>query len=61
MTLDEFAATGLDVLRLVPEKAGRLDGLLQFGERRIRVIRRRTVFLEQLLRDDIDALVGALR
>ena len=52
---------GLDVLRLVAEKAGGLDGLLQFRERRVRVIRRRAIFFEQLLRDDVDALVRALR
>ena len=58
--LDQFAATGLDVLRLVTKKARRPDGLLQFGERCVRVIRRRAIFFEQFRRDDIDALVRAL-
>jgi len=43
---DQFAATGLDVLRLVPKKARRPDGLLEFGERGVRVVRGRAVFLK---------------
>ena len=46
---------------LLRKKPVVLTGLLQFDERRVRKIRRRAVFLEQLLRDDIDALVRALR
>ena len=61
VTDDEFVTTSPDVLRLVAEKAGGFDGLLQPGKRRIRVIRRRTVFFEQLLRDNVDTFVGALR
>ena len=54
-------AAGLDVFGLVVEKAGRLDGLLQFHPRRLRIIRRRTVFFEQFPRHQIDAFVRALR
>jgi len=61
VTDDEFAAARPDVLRLVPKKTRRLDSLFQFGKRRIRIIRRRTVFFEQLSGDNIDAFVGALR
>ena len=60
VTFDEFAAARLDVLRLVAEKACRLDGLLQCGQRRVRIIRRRAIFFEQLFRDEVDALVSAL-
>jgi len=58
--LDELAAAVLDVLRLAAEKSGGLDELLQLRARRIREIRRRAVFFEQLRRDEVDALVRAL-
>ena len=60
MALDEFAAAVLDVLRLVAKKAGRFNGLLQLGERGVRVVRHRAIFFEQLFRDNIDAFIGAL-
>jgi hypothetical protein len=61
VTLDEFAATILNVLRLAAEKSGRLDELLQFRARRVREIFRGAIFFEQLRRDEVDALVRALR
>ena len=61
VALDEFAAAILDVLRLATEKSGGLDELLQFRARRVREIRRRAVFFEQLRRDEVDAPVRALR
>lgn len=61
MVFDEFAAARPDVLRLVPKKSRRPDGLLKFRERRIRIIRRRAIFFEQLFCDNVDAFVGALR
>src|SRR5271170_7369550 len=61
VTLDEFAAAILDVLRLAAEKSGGLDELLQFRARRVREITCRAVFFEQLRRDEVDALVRALR
>lgn len=61
MVFDKFAAAVSDVLCLIAEKARRLDGLLQFGERRIRIIRHRAIFFKQLFRDNIDAFIGALR
>jgi len=60
VTLDQLAAAILDVPRLAAEKTGGLDEPLQFGARRVREIRRRAVFFEQIRRDDIDALVSAL-
>jgi hypothetical protein len=59
--LDEFAAAILDVLGLAAEKSGGLDELLQFRARRVRKICRRAVFFEQFRRDEVDALVRALR
>jgi len=61
VALDEFAAAVLDVLRLAAEKSGGLDELLQFGARRVREIFCAAIFFEQIRRDDIDALVRALR
>ena len=61
VALDEFAAAILDVLRLAAEKSGGLDEPLQFRARRVHEIRRQAVCFEQLRRDEIDALVRALR
>src|SRR5664279_5385305 len=43
----ERGAAGLDVLRLVAEKAGGLHGFLNFRERRIREVSGTVIFLEQ--------------
>ena len=56
----ERLATGLDALGLVAEEAGRLDGLLQFGQRRPGVVGGGAILLEQVRRDQVHALVGAL-
>jgi len=61
VTLDEFAAAILDVLRLAAEKSGGLDELLQFRARRVREIFCGAIFFEQLRRDEVDAFVRALR
>ena len=61
VALNEFAAAISNVLRLVPEKARGFDGLLKFGEWSVRVIRHRAIIFEQLFRDNVDALISALR
>ena len=61
MFLDQALATAFDVLRLVVKKASCLDQLLQFLNTRSGKIRCGAILLEQVRRDDIHALVGALR
>src|SRR5258708_40316851 len=58
---NEGLTARLDALGLVTEKTGALDFLLEFGNWRGSVICRRRVFLEQLLRDDVDPFVRTLR
>ena len=50
-----------DALGLVAEKSGRFDRVLQLSLRRLRVIFRAPIFLEQRRRDHVYAFVGALR
>src|SRR5665213_379211 len=54
-------AAGSDVFRLVAEKTGGLDDLFNFREWRVRKILGTAVFFEKFRRDDVHALVRALR
>ena len=51
----------LMLLALLRKKPVRLDGPLQFGERSLGVVGGGAILLEQLRRDQVHALVGALR
>ncbi len=59
--LDQALAAALDVLRLVVEEAGGLNQLFKFFNLRPGEICCCAIFLEQIWRDDVHALVGALR
>jgi len=59
--LDQHLAAADDAFGLVSVEAGGADRLLQLGRIGVREIVRGAVLLEQVFRDLIDALVGALR
>jgi hypothetical protein len=58
---DEFRGHRPQALRLVSIKSGRANYPLQFFLRNLRVVSRPLAALEKILRDNVDALVGALR
>ena len=59
--LHQRLAAGLEALGLVAEEPGRLDGPLQSGQGSPGVVGGGAILLEQVRRDQVHALVGALR
>ena len=60
VSLDERAATGLDIFGFIAEEANAPDIFLKLSKRRFGVVFCGPVFFEQIRRDNVDLLVGAL-
>ena len=61
MFLCDFAHGAANAFRLAAIKPRGFNRILELGLRRVRIISRRAIFLEQRGRDHIHPLVGALR
>lgn len=60
VVVDEFAAGGLDVLRLRAVEADAANVFSEFGGAGVRVIGSGLVFLEEFFGDDVHLFIGAL-